>query len=202
MEKSTTKTTKKATAKKATAKKVPKKFEKRDIKKSFWFKLTEKEKKHHADEMVRVMTEKGKKELQFSDVKKKWQGQIKELETEVESHRQTYNAGKEWREVACIEVKDFQKLEIRYLIGKKVQESRAMDEREKQMTLQVKGKPITEKNKSEGKADVVDIKSGEIKDVIKEETNKKTKTSPLNNSKTVETSSSAYAELHGTEPTQ
>lgn len=192
----------KKTTKKASAKGVTKKFEKRDIKKSFWFTLTKDEKKHHADEMVRVMTDKGKKELQFSDVKKKWSGQIKELETTVEEHRQTYNAGKEWREVDCVEVKDFQKLEVRYMKGKEILQSRAMDEREKQMALNIKGKPINVTKKSAKDGEDIDMKTGEIREVMKEETNKKTKTSPLNTGKTIETSSSAYADLHGTEPTR
>lgn len=190
------KVTKKKASTKGSGKKSTKKFEKRDIKKSFWFKLTADEKKHHADEMVRFMTEKGKKELQFADVKKKWQGEIKELETEVEEHRQVYGAGKEWREVKCIEVKDFQKLEVRFTIGKKVMESRKMDDREKQMALQVNGKPID--NKANGKDEQkIDKKTGEIRDVIKEETSKNTKKSAVDGPKLVTSNSSAYQELHG-----
>ena len=188
--------TKKRASGKASGKKVAKKFEKRDIKKSFWFKLTADEKKHHADEMVRFMTEKGKKELQFADVKKKWQGEIKGLETEVEEHRQVYGAGKEWREVDCVEVKDFQKLEVRYTMGKKVMESRKMDEREKQMALQVKGKPIDNKKNANGNGKL-DKKTGEIRDVMKDETSKNTKKSAVDGPKIVTSNSSAYQELHG-----
>lgn len=199
MAKTTTKktSTRKTGTRKKVAGKTTKKIEKREMKKSFWFKLTAEEKKHHADEMVRVMTEKGKKELQFSDVKKKWQTEIKELETEIDEHRQTYNAGKEWREVDCIEIKDFQKLEVRYMVGKKIMESRPMDDREKQMVLAVKGKPIdidkTQKTLID-KAD--DEMSKDVKEVMKEETGKKTKKSSLDRKGPVSTSS-AYQELHG-----
>lgn len=192
------KETKKAEKKKVSTKgsKAGKKFEKRDMKKSFWFALTDKEKKIHADKMVRILTEKGKKELQFADVKKKWQGEIKELETQVEEHRQVYGAGKEWREVDCVEVKDFQKLEVRYTMGKKIMESRKMDDREKQMALQIKGKPIDNKSSKKDK-EKVDKKTGEIRKVMKAETPKNTKKSAVDGPKVVTSNSSAYQELHG-----
>ena len=54
-------TDKKVTKKKSG--KLAKAIEKREIKKEFWFKLNDKEKKHHADEAFRIKTEQIKKEL-------------------------------------------------------------------------------------------------------------------------------------------
>ncbi len=138
-------------AKKA-SKKVAKKIEKHDVTKGFNFKLTAKEKQEHADNIVRLMTERMKKELQFGDVKKKWTTEIKELETEIETHRQVYSSGKEWREVKCVMVKDFTRKEIRWHYGKDI---------------------------TNDKVEQIDEKTKEIRAVQNEQTSKKTKKSSV-----------------------
>jgi len=162
-------------AQKKAAKKI-KKIEKRDIKKSFWFDLSKKEKEDASDSLVKTMTKKIKKELQFNDVKKKWNGDIKELDSECNHYHKLLEAGKEWRELECIEIKDFAKLEVRYMHGTKLIDTREMNGEERQIALTINNKPVTEtKLPKEPKTQ----KEKDVQDVMRSETNKSTKKSAV-----------------------
>ncbi len=173
--------TKKTVKKKATkAPKVKRKVEKRDFKKSFWFLLTEKELKSTIRKAVTANKLRNEKVQTFTDLKKSKSAEISELEVQIQDFMRLLDTQKEWREVDCIEVRDYQKLEVRYVLGKKVLLSRKMDEKEKQMAFTMKNKPINS-GKNEALAQAEKGIDSEIQDVVNEETNKKTKKSAVDN---------------------
>jgi len=188
----------KKVAKKATKKtgKVSK-FERREIKKKFWFSLTTKEKDDSGKLAGEIDGQIQRDEEKAADLRKEWKVKIDGKRSKLRGLLATLKAGKEFREVDCEEVKDFGKKEIRYMVGKKCMESREMTSNELQLSMGVLkgGKSDTPTVKANATvATVTELRppvDKDVKDVINQETNAKTKTSPL------DTRSSAHEELSG-----
>lgn len=177
-----------------------KKIEKRNIKKEMWFTLTEKETNVLGRGIGRLYTEKSKKENELKDITKRFRQEIGEFESDIAEKVNVINAGKEFRDVDCEEILDFGKEEVRYMFNKKVHISRPMTDKEKQMSLSIKLNPITNIANNKKLSIVTEAdkkKSADIKEVIKEETKKSTKTSPIDNVSKAHNKSAAYSDLMG-----
>jgi len=184
---------------------VKKWIEKRTIKKELWFDLTEKETVEFGRSIGHFYTEKAKKENELRDISKKFKQEIGEFESEIAEKVAVINARKEFREVECVEILDFQKKEVRYTVKGKVHVSRPMDDREKQMSLKIKSKPIVSAvgsnkpvpNNGSSIKDAKVQRSNEVKEVMNSETSKSTKKSAVDIVANVNVPSNAHAELSG-----
>jgi len=180
-----TKTAKKATSKKTGGKKTKtKKLAKRKLNKSFWFDLTKdevlgfKETSHNLKNEIDDETSIQTTQVEtFKAEQKKVNAHIADLEREERSARKTADKKKEYREVECDEVTDWAKGEVRFMFGKKVMETRPLDEKEKQMAMTINQKAINEPSAAIEK--VVIKTQDDIKDIIKEETSRTTKKSAV-----------------------
>lgn len=196
------KTTKKASGKK----KAPagkKRIEKRSIKKELWFTLTKDELLILGKQVFRLHIDKAKQENELKDISKKFKQKIGELDAEIAEKVNLGDAGKEFRDVACDEILDFGKAEVRYVFKGKTHVSRGMTDKEKQMSMTIKSRPIqsavgANKPSLVPDPDAETQKSNEIKEVMNEETNKKTKNSAIDSvAKAHDKKSQAQSELSG-----
>lgn len=175
-------------------------IEKRDVKKQFWFELTEKETREMSKQAGNLHAEIGKDDLAFTEVKKAWKAKIGKKQTELGTMLAVLKTGKEQREVEAQEIKDFDKREIRWVVDGKVIESREMKPEETQQSFALDAskkrkqdladakKTISAESKLRKEAEEFQSKrkkkpapttGNEIADVIKSETSRKTKHSAV-----------------------
>jgi len=183
--------------------KVKKSIEKRNITKSLWFDLTNEDNLAFLKALTSLYTNKAIKENELKDIGKKFKQEIGEIDSEIAEKYGIVKAKGEFREVDCVEVLDFMKKEVRYVVKGKVHISRPMDDREKQMSLTIKSKPIVSAvgsnkpvpNDGSSIKDAKVQRSNEVKEVMNSETSKSTKKSAVDTVANVR--SDAHAELSG-----
>lgn len=171
----------KKTVSKATSNKVvnrKKGTEKKEYVKGFWFNLRDEEIVAMARNTGEVASKLNKDREAFKSVKTEWTQKIKDKETELDTMHATMKAGKEWREVDCVEITDFNKKEIRWEVKGKVMGSRDLSNDEMQMGL-----PLPNRGEEAGKvADAIrDTKTKGVKTLQEEAqefTDKKKKGKP------------------------
>lgn len=126
-------------------------IEKREVRKRFWFVLDGEEKIQYGVKAAELEHKIEKEERIVTDLKEKVKNHnstITENSKERRSLLRAIKSGKELRDADAIEVRDFEKKEIRYLVGKKVVETRDMTEEEAQVSMKFK--------KDEGKKEGVE----------------------------------------------
>lgn len=145
------------------------------------FKLTEDDFAEKGKEAGRTSGELSQLENQFDTVKKDWKEKIENKEGELSVILRTIRAGTEKRKVKCIKQKDFQAHMVRWIFDGQVMHERAMELNERQMELvktktlgQVQGE-VNEKEAMKAQMASGDPKARELREVMREETNKKTK---------------------------
>lgn len=121
---------------------MPKKIriEKRDITKIFRHRLTAKEFESYGKESGRMNHDIEKLENDLAAHNKKAKGVISALRTELRTKLRALKTGHESREIVCVEVKNFTKQEVRWMVGSKTIESREMTAEEKQTSMQFNSK--------------------------------------------------------------
>lgn len=130
-------------------------IEKREVKRKFWFSITDKEK----GEMVKLSLELDRQvdvdrgQLladieKFNADKKARNAEINEKERNRKEVNHHIRVSKELREVDAIEVRDYGKKQVRYVVGKAVMEEREMNSDELQTSLNLERR---EKERKEDK---------------------------------------------------
>lgn len=123
-------------------------IERKDIRRKFWFPVTDKERSDYGMSAAKLEFEIQKEEEKVVDLKEKIKAHnavMKEAEKERRRILNAIQTKKEQREVDAIEIKDFDKKVIRYQVGKEILEERAMTAEETQMSINVDEKKKREK---------------------------------------------------------
>lgn len=150
----------------------------KEIEKYLNFKLTEEDFAEKGKEAGKLAGEFGKLEAEFDGIKREWKEKLESKETELSLVLGTIRRGDEDRKVKCIEQKDFVQHVVNYIFDGEIMHTRPMELNERQMELV--RTPDIEKS-SEKQAMTMHLATGndpvnkDVKDVIREETSKKTK---------------------------
>lgn len=173
-------------------------LEKRELKKTFWFELTDKEKLSIGQTNAALGNEIKNDQAAFKEIKKEWSKRISGKVIEHDRVEAVIHTGKEMREVEAVEIRDYGKKEVRYMHGKLVMETRDMTPEEVQTTMQLeKREQERAEHATEVQAESTEQKlrneaesfqkkrkgmkalkpADEIAEVIREETNKNSKKS-------------------------
>jgi hypothetical protein len=139
------------------------------MKKEITFKLTEKDEAELGRKAAKLNITYG----QFTGVKKEYTGRLEAIELEVNQISKWFEDGERREVVEVIERKNFEKRIMQYLFKGKIVETRDMTAEEMQTELPIE--PL----KTQKKVQVRNPANGEVTEVIKAETNRKTKKTPL-----------------------
>jgi len=151
------------------------------------FKLTQEEYADKGKEAAEKAKELGEVEREFESIKKRFKGRIEEKQGELDDILKTIHRGEEERTVECVQVKDYKRHIVSYVFKGEVMKERPMEMHERQMELvterkAVKRDPEAVRKEDEskmrehlGKMGVGDNGRKDIADVIRQETNAKTK---------------------------
>lgn len=157
------------------------------IEKDLNFKLTEDDFSTKGKEAGKLAGELRELEIEFDGVKKAWKEKLGTKEGELASVLGTIRRGDEDRRVKCVERKDYNNHEVLYIFQGQVMHKREMKMEERQMTMVKNHTEGVEAPKSfrEQLNEVtpqapVDSKTKDIREVMREETNKKTATDMSN----------------------
>jgi hypothetical protein len=149
------------------------------IEKYLNFKLTEEDFADKGKEAGKISGELNKLEAEFDRIKKEWKEKIEEQEAALSLIHSTIRRGDEDRKVICVEQKDFAKYVVNYVFNGEIMHSRPMEMSERQMELVTDIKTVEKANEKATMQEHLrvasDPKAQEVKDVMREETNKKTK---------------------------
>jgi len=148
------------------------------VEESLEFVLTEEDFSEKGKEAGKLGGELNKINNDFDLVKKEWKDKIESKEHELESVLRTIRDGKEKRKVKCVKQKDFQNYTVNWIFDGEVMHSRPMELHERQMELKVVNAGAATSRETEKKAiaeQLVVGQANDVRDVMREETNRKTK---------------------------
>lgn len=126
----------------------------------------------------------GETEREFDSVKKRFKGKIETQESDLADVLRTIREGEEVRLVECIERKDYQRHIVEYIYEGEVMEERAMTIDERQTEMKLVENPttvVTKDGEREKMQRHLTKEQKELRDVMREETSKKTAKDLSNN---------------------
>jgi len=141
----------------------------RKIKREVTFKLTTKDKAELGEKFGKLNGLYGEIERQFSGVKKEYTGRLEKIEVETNQIAKWFRDQERREVVEVVEKKDFNKRTVQYFHSGKVVEERDMTQDEMQTELPIEPEKIMVRNPADG----------EVSEVIKMETHRKSKKTPL-----------------------
>lgn len=113
----------------------------RKVKRKLTFKLTEEEFADKGRKAGQIGAELRKLEDEFASVKKGWSEKLTAKEEALNSLLNVIHSGEEQRDVDCTEQRDYSKNVVRYVVGGKTHEERAMTESERQLDFDNQKRP-------------------------------------------------------------
>ena len=137
----------------------------RSIKKEIAFKLTTKDRAEFGDQFAKLNGAFGEIDREFDKIKKDYKGRLEAIDLQVNQIAKWLRDGEQHKIVDVIERKDFVSRKVQFILENKVVEEREMNPDETQVEMPIIG----------GEVKI----NSDVADVIKKETKKKTKTSPL-----------------------
>lgn len=148
-----------------------------DITKSLTFELSNDETADKGRAAAEIRHELVKMREEFKELQATQKGKLAAKEQELAKTLRLIRDGKEERTVACVMRKDFGRMTVQYIFAGNVQEERAMTIEERQLDLDMQRKKREAANKKSTSQTVEQPTSrqADLKAVIKEETNAKTK---------------------------
>ena len=151
----------------------------KQIEKYLNFKLTEEDFADKGKDAGKLAGELGKLEAEFDGIKRQWKEKIEAKQTELDIILTTIRRGDEDRKVLCVEQKDFREHVVNYIFDGEIMHSRPMEMNERQMELVKMDREVSKENEKESMEAQLkvanDPQKNDIKDVMREETSKKTK---------------------------
>lgn len=145
-----------------------------ELTKSLTFDLTIEETAAKGKCAAEIRHELTKMREEFKELQATLKGKIAQKEQELAKTLRLIRDGKEERTVSCIMRKDFTRMIVQFLFGDKVQEERALTIEERQLNLDEQRKKREGTKKPQG-IEQPTSRQAELKQVIREETNAKTK---------------------------
>lgn len=127
---------KKNQGKKATKVVAGKAVQSKQVDHEFEFDLDDSQVAARGKRAAQLAKELGELEREFSVEKKEWQAEIEDKQAEIDQELAAIRAGKHRKKISCTMERDFEKREVRYVVGGTVLERRPMTVNETQMELE------------------------------------------------------------------